>query len=235
MTYTCSPAPKRKLIIRPLVRGFRDDLYAYMDAMATSFENNNTIDIPTPVVHCLPESCLPSIITSDATADDTTTDDDDDETTIDSPLEPSPVGSVDVSPVVTPSQSRKRSSDYHGRRYQADNPQGEKYYCPYSVEAGIVTVRITTPDGTVCSGTILRKPSTSRPSNGYINNRGSLIPFTARLIHRKHKRMIICVPCEYSADIVKIGIESDGQSRPMLSMDGPHRKFMGRKYEDIAQ
>lgn len=237
MISAVSPAPKRKIIIRPLVRGFQDDLCAYMDAMAASFEYNNMTGIPTPGVHCLPEPVLPSITITDTAADDATQlYDDDDETTIDSPLEPSPASSANVSPVVSPSQrgqSRKRPADYYGRRYHAEVPQGQNLYCPYSVPAGVVTVFITTPDGTLCSGTILRKPSTSRASNGYINNNGSLIPFTARLVSRKDKRMIICIPCEYGPYVVTIGIHSDGQARRMMPVDGPHRKFMGQKYENL--
>lgn len=213
-----SPSAKRQLLLRSLDCD-TDDIQPLIDAIKGALQRG--------------EHTLASIMaTVDAArAEYGLTDED---STIESPLEASPVESPAPSPVVTPSRGLKRpAAERVARRYAADVPQEEMYYCPYSVERSFATVFITTKTGQLYSGDVMHQPSTSRARHGHIDCDGARIPFIARLVDRKSKRMVICIPVEHGAQIDAIGIESGGVPRLMLPIDGPHRKFMGCKYEDI--
>ncbi len=172
-------------------------------------------------------------------------DDDSDDTTIDEPLLPATTINatqfvpLPIGPPTFPDFASLRLSPTlpkpAGRRYVAAEPQGEFFYCGYSVPRSTGLVYIRTPSGGMGMGHIDRVPTTSRAFQGVIHHPDLQIPFTARLISRANSRMVVCVQPHYAIYIVTIGISIDSTKPAMISLNGPHRKFVGRKREDIQE
>jgi len=201
-----SPLPKRQLILQPVCCG---------------------VVAPVPLMDALREA-------SDADSDDTT---------IDEPLLPASTTSatqfvpLPTGPPMFSDFANLRLSPSlpkpTGRRYVAAEPQGAFFYCGYSVPQSTGLVYIQTPDNEMGLGHINRAPTTSRPFHGVIYHPALQIPFIARLISRTNPRMVVCIQQQYAIYVVTIGISIDSMKPAMVSLNGPHRKFVGRKREDI--